>query len=155
MQVCPLSPKAIPWEFWKYDWKLAEMWYFFLVFFSDFKNFSDEVFKHHINGASSQTKAIALQWEHHKITSCYLSNQVISADISLLATGLFSFKEDRGNSVKSRKFHHLDTVQVSGQTDYRLLNNKRVYLGRTHWKVKTVSRALEIEWEPWLTGAPT
>lgn len=96
------------------------------MFFSDFKNFSDEVFKHHINGASSQTKAIALQWEHHKITSCYLSNQVISADISLLATGLFSLKEDRRNSVKSKKFHHLDTVQVSGQTDYRLLNNKRV-----------------------------
>lgn len=92
---------------------------------------SDDVFKPHINGASSQTKAIVLQWKHHKITSCYLSNQVISADTSLLATGLFSFKEDTRNSVKSRQFHHLDIMQISGQTDNKLLN-KKVYLGRTH-----------------------
>lgn len=43
----------------------------------------DEVFKHHINGASTQTKAIALQWEYHKIPNCYLGNQVIITDNSL------------------------------------------------------------------------
>lgn len=98
----------------------------------------DEVFKHHINGASTQTKAIALQWKHHKITNCYLSNQVISTDISLLATGLFSFKEVRRNSMKARKCHYLDIVQVSGQTYPILLNintnTNNKYLGRTHWK---------------------
>lgn len=91
-------------------------------------------FKHYINGASSQTKTIALQWEHHKITSCYLSNQVISADTSVLATGLFSFKEDRRNLVKSRKFHHLDIVQISGQTDIDCLIIKKNISGQNTLK---------------------
>lgn len=73
----------------------------------------DEVFKHHINGASTQIKATALQWEHRKITSCYLLNQVISTllswyqvistDISLVATDLFSFKEVGRNSSQLKK----------------------------------------------------
>lgn len=126
MKVCPLSPKAIPWELWKYDWKFAERWHFFLVLWWSFW----APYKWCI--ITDQSNCITV--EHHKITSCYLSNQAISADTSLLATGLFSFKEDRRNSVKSRKFHHLDIVQISSQTDYRLLNNKKIYLDRTHWK---------------------
>lgn len=73
----------------------------------------DEVFEHHINGAPTQIKATALQWEHRKITSCYLVNQVISTllswyqvistDISLVATDLFSFKEVGRNSSQLMK----------------------------------------------------
>lgn len=84
----------------------------------------DEVFKHHINGASTQTKAIALQWEYHKIPNCYLGNQVIITDSSL-GTALFSFKEVRRNSVKSRQCHSLGTVQVRGQICNMQVNFKK------------------------------
>lgn len=85
----------------------------------------DEVFKHHINGASIQTKAIALQWEHHKIPSCYLGNQVISTDSSAVGTDLLSFKEVTRNSMKSRKCHYLDRAQVNSQIYLISLNSKR------------------------------